>query len=114
MRLAQKKYYEKNKEMLKAKSKKYYYEHKERYKELKRKWREENRSAYNKYESAYQKMRREKARSLVIRKCKYCGISFTPKKSLHQIFCSASCRRKQSYKNLKELKIKTAMIGLSS
>lgn len=37
MRLAQKKYYEKNKEILKEKSKKYYYEHKERYKELKEK-----------------------------------------------------------------------------
>ena len=108
MRLSQKKYYEKNKEMLKEKSKKYYYEHKERYKELNRKWHEENRSAYNKYASEYQKMRREKARNLVIRKCKYCGINFTPKKSLHQIFCSTSCRRKQSYKKSKERENKNA------
>ena len=108
MGLAQKKYYEKHKEMIKEKSRKYYYEHKERYKELNKKWHEENRSIYNKYASTYQKMRREKARNLVIRKCKYCGRSFTPKKTLREVFCSASCRHKQSYKNLKERKNKNA------
>lgn len=108
MGLAQKRYYEKNREKLNEKARKYYSEHKERYKEINTKWREENRSIYNKYASTYQKMRREKIRNATVRKCKFCGRSFTPKKTLNQIFCSSVCRDKQNYKDFKERKNKNA------